>query len=94
MIRELELAAIAFRTDPLAILGGQGGAGEDQDQGDAGNGEGGPDKPKRDGRRFKVACACGRSFQVTPKVYEDGPILCGLCKERFTSQGDTAEIGT
>jgi hypothetical protein len=27
-----------------------------------------------------------------PKVYEDGPILCGLCTQPFTSDDDTADL--
>lgn len=92
VVAELERAAIAFRTDPLALLDPGDDGGKDQSD-DAGGGAG-QDKSKRDGRRFKVTCGCGRSFQVTPKVYEDGPILCGLCKEPFTSDDDTADIGT
>src|SRR5262245_52341624 len=70
VLAKLAEAATAFRTDPLAILaGGDGqgtGAGSDQDQ-DGTDADPGDGKPKRDGRRFKVTCGCGRSFQVTPK---------------------------
>jgi hypothetical protein len=90
VVKELTRAAVAFRTDPLAIIAGEDNSqGTGEDQGAAGDGL---DKPKRDGRRFKVTCACGRSFQVTPKAYEDGPILCGLCNQPFTGDGTTADL--
>jgi len=45
-----------------------------------------PAKPTtygRSGRRFVVACACGRRLQVSPRSYEDGPIICGRCGSAF-----------
>jgi hypothetical protein len=37
----------------------------------------------REGRRFAVACPCGRRLQVSPRSYEDGAIICGLCLSAF-----------
>jgi len=47
-----------------------------------------PDKQTRAGRagrRVAVVCTCGRRLQITPRTYEDGPIVCGRCDSVFRS---------
>lgn len=41
------------------------------------------DATGRSGRRFGVTCDCGRRLQVSPRAYEEGPILCGRCRSAF-----------
>jgi hypothetical protein len=42
-------------------------------------------KGGRAGRRFAIECGCDepRRIQITPKAYEAGPLLCGLCTKPF-----------
>jgi hypothetical protein len=59
--------------------------GEEADPEGEEEGEGGK-KRTRGGRRTAVECGCTpepRRLQVTPKAVEDGPIICGLCEQRF-----------
>lgn len=35
-----------------------------------------------------AACDCGRKIRVSRKVYDLGPISCGLCGTDFTAEGD------
>jgi len=34
---------------------------------------------------LSIECDCGRKIRVSTAVFEAGPILCGLCKQPFTS---------
>ncbi|OHV61401.1 hypothetical protein [Pseudofrankia sp. BMG5.36] len=47
--------------------------------------EAGPrDRPSgRSGKRITIVCRCDRRLQVTPKTYEGGAIICGLCGSPF-----------
>ncbi|MER5649673.1 hypothetical protein [Streptosporangium sp. NPDC002524] len=44
-----------------------------------------PQKPHRSGQRYGVECGCipPRKLQLTPKVIDDGPVLCGVCEKPF-----------
>ncbi|MER6365838.1 hypothetical protein [Kitasatospora sp. NPDC001527] len=76
----------------LPYLTGRTGAGDDG----TGTGERPPVLPgqQRAGRRFAVRCRCPtpRTLQVTPKSWEDGPVVCGRCWAPFERAVDeTAE---
>jgi hypothetical protein len=86
VIAGLDAARLPYlRGQALHTGGGEGGdgSGGEGDGGGGGTGEGG--KKKRDGRRVAVECGCEppRRIQLTPKAIEDGPILCGVCREPF-----------
>ena len=34
-------------------------------------------------RLCKIECSCGRIARVSKAVYEQGPIVCGLCGSAF-----------
>jgi len=70
-------------------VGGEHGG---EDQGDGG--EDGETKPKkRGGRRRAVECACQlpRKLHMTPQQIEDGPVICGLCREPFEVPEDAED---
>ncbi|MFJ4343575.1 hypothetical protein [Streptomyces sp. NPDC088915] len=77
VIRKLDAAALARIEAPS-----EGG---DQEQSEDGKKEGPRGGKGRAGKRLAVACACepARRMQVTPKLLEGGPILCGTCREPF-----------
>lgn len=54
-------------------------------RGSGGGGSGGETGAGRNGKRFAVACQCvpARRIQVSPKTFESGALLCGVCDERF-----------
>jgi DNA mismatch endonuclease, patch repair protein len=63
------------------------GSGDDGEH----QGDDGPSKPAKRGRRMPVECACQpepRRLQLTPKQIEDGPIICGLCCSPFELRED------
>ncbi|MDJ0344255.1 hypothetical protein QMK19_29030 [Streptomyces sp. H10-C2] len=70
---------------------------EQDEAGDSAQDEGGAEqeeeKDKRNGKRFKVVCQCKkpRSMQVTPAMYEAGPVICGLCGAAFAPVGEEPE---
>lgn len=39
--------------------------------------------PKEKGRQKKAECDCGRILRMAGKTFEQGPIICGLCKKPF-----------
>jgi hypothetical protein len=55
--------------------------------------------PAGRGRNLSAAvCACGRHIRIAASVLDAGPIVCGLCHERFERRADTgrrarAEVG-
>lgn len=75
-IEALDTAALAYLDD----LAGIATADEDDNEGESGKKAGG-----RSGKRHAVECACEppRRLQLTPKALDDGPVLCGLCREPF-----------
>ncbi|MFF4625492.1 hypothetical protein [Nonomuraea jabiensis] len=50
-------------------------------------------KKRRSGLRLAAECACTppRRLQPTPKALDDGPMICGLCGERFEAELDHDE---
>lgn len=81
VIRKLDAAALARIEAP-----GKGeDEGQEQEQDEDGKKEGPRGGKGRAGKRLAVACACEkpRRMQVTPKLLEGGPILCGTCREPF-----------
>ena len=86
VISAIDTARLPFLLDdPL----GAGGGGDGQGGGEGGGGE---DKPrKRGGRRAAVECACQppRKLHLTPKQIEDGPVICGVCREPFEAPEDS-----
>ncbi|MFF4291027.1 hypothetical protein ACFY0R_37890 [Streptomyces sp. NPDC001633] len=87
VIAELDAAALPYLGVPVVSAGGD----EDQDDG-AEEGQGGdeetPKKKRRAGKRFAIVCRCEtpRRLQVTPKSLEDGPIICGICRQEFEAE--------
>ena len=83
VIAAIDSARLPFLPD------GRPGGGEDGGEDQGGGEEGGEDdeaKPKkRGGRRVAVECGCQppRKLHMTPKQIEDGPVICGLCREPF-----------
>jgi hypothetical protein len=79
-IKALDDAALAYLLDLTELATG----GEEGDGGEAGKKTGG-----RSGRRHAVECACEppRRLQLTPKALDDGPVLCGNCREPFAPAG-------
>jgi hypothetical protein len=41
------------------------------------------DKRQRSRNPAAAVCACGRRIRVAPTVLALGPVLCGVCGERF-----------
>lgn len=59
---------------------------DDEGEGEGKQGAGKGTGAGRAGRRQAAECGCSpkpRRIQLTPKALEDGPVLCGLCGERF-----------
>lgn len=90
VIEELDTARLPYRGIPAVTVPED----EDQENGEDGA-EDGEEKPKkkRAGRRLGVICQCvtpegkpRRRLQLTPKSLEDGPIICGNCREEFTPE--------
>jgi len=72
----------------LPYLADLAGLGDGQDGGGTGEGEdktGDKPKTRRGGQRRAAECACDppRRIQLTPKQLEAGPVICGVCGERF-----------
>jgi hypothetical protein len=40
-------------------------------------------RPKETGRQLKGECDCGRILRGSRKLFNDGPVICGLCKAEF-----------
>ncbi|MEU7200256.1 hypothetical protein [Streptomyces sp. NPDC045470] len=38
----------------------------------------------RSGARLNLVCACGRKMQMGRRVFDQGPVLCGVCKKPFS----------
>lgn len=75
-IRKLDAAALPYLEKPVPS-----GDGEDDGKGKD-KGKGG----SRAGKRVAATCGCTptpRRMQLTPKVLAEGPIICGLCEQRF-----------
>lgn len=89
VVRRLEAAKLPFLPDPLGTGAEGAGAGVE------------PPTTRRDGsrrtggRRTGVECACDppRRMQVTPKMLQEGPVLCGLCRQEFTEPEPAAVAG-
>ncbi|MFD8851545.1 hypothetical protein [Streptomyces sp. NPDC059604] len=79
VIRKLDAAALARIEAPVDD------ADTDQEQEEEAGKQGPRGGRGRAGKRLAVACACepARRMQVTPKLLEGGPILCGTCREPF-----------
>lgn len=79
VIAALEGGIIAYRYDPGAVVAT---AGEDDEAGDAETGTG----EKRGGQRPAAECGCAppRRLRLTRKQLAEGPLICGVCNERFT----------
>jgi hypothetical protein len=86
-------AAVIRRLDAAALphLGKLPGEADPEDEGE---GEDGKKRRTRAGRRTAVVCGCEppRRLQVTPKSVEDGPIICGLCEQRFAVVEDDDQV--
>jgi hypothetical protein len=80
-IRRLEAAALLRIEAPS----------KDGQQDEEGQGDG--KKGGRAGRRLAVECSCEppRRLQITPKLLEGGPILCGTCRQEFHPDADEAD---
>jgi hypothetical protein len=91
-IAAIDTAQLPFLPDTIPPGNGSGGDGGGEDHG-GGDGEGTP--AKRGGRRAAVECACQppRKLHMTPKQIEDGPVICGLCREPFQLPEDHTEPG-
>ena len=87
-IGAIDTAGLPYLPGAPRITAG-GGTGEDGQGGDdEGQGDDGKTK-KRGGRWAAVECACQppRRLRMTPKQIEDGPVICGLCREPFEEPG-------
>ncbi|WP_438297906.1 hypothetical protein [Streptomyces sp. HUAS TT7] len=93
VIAELDAARLPYLNG--AYLGaGTGGEDQGDDDSDENGGTAGkPKKKRRSGRRFAVICQCRtdddkpqRRLQITPKSLEDGPLICGNCREEFAPE--------
>ncbi|MFE7664736.1 hypothetical protein [Streptomyces celluloflavus] len=91
VIAELDAAALPYLGASPAPSAGE----DDEHQGDDADGEGDdgareePEKKRRAGKRFAVECECEtpRRLQISPKSFEDGPLICGVCAKRFEPVG-------
>jgi hypothetical protein len=84
VVDAIDTARLPYLTD-IGLAGGDGtGIGEDGDGQDGGDGKA---RKKRGGRHVAAECGCTppRRLQLTPKQLEDGPVLCGNCREEFRS---------
>ncbi|MER7952341.1 hypothetical protein ABTY59_33610 [Streptomyces sp. NPDC096079] len=89
VIAELDAAGLPYLGAMWdAPVGGDDDQEEGNNDGPAGGDEDKPKKKRRGGKRFAVACGCDqpRRLQITPKSLEDGPIICGVCREDFTPE--------
>lgn len=82
ILEALEAGVVAYRSDPLAIIGETDERGEDDGEGTTGE--------KRGGKRPAAECACEppRRLFPTKRQLDEGPIICGLCEEPFTIAGE------
>ncbi|GAA2106058.1 hypothetical protein GCM10009801_82170 [Streptomyces albiaxialis] len=89
VIEDIDAARLPYLGAPATASEGGEESGEEEDgQEDGDQDEEKPKKGKgRAGRRFRVECECPdpRRLQITPAVFEGGPILCGVCKEPFAA---------
>ena len=87
----IDTARLPFLPDgPLVTGGGESGQGGGRGrQGRLGRGQ----AEKRGGRQGAVECSCQppRKLHTTPKQIEDGPVICGLCREPFEIPEDGEE---
>lgn len=76
VLDELEAGIVAYRADPLAALSDEEDS-EDRDEGTTGE--------KRGGQRPPAECGCEppRRLRLTRKQLDDGPVICGICEEKF-----------
>ncbi|MFI6541428.1 hypothetical protein ACIBHY_53875 [Nonomuraea sp. NPDC050547] len=99
-ISALDQAALAHLVDLWTLIDGQEGDPLPGDLNDLGGDEQPEDgttttpgkgtsttKKRRAGQRLAMDCTCEppRRIQLTPRVVDDGPVLCGLCGEPFTA---------
>jgi hypothetical protein len=89
IIKAIDTARLPYLAD-IGLTDGDGtGTGEDGDGQDGGDG-----KPrKRGGRHVATVCGCTppRRLQLTPKQIEDGPVVCGNCREEFRTTEEEEE---
>lgn len=87
-LAQLQGVAVGFRLPERAVRPTKGDDGAigvaepvDEDDGDGDGDEG--DAPAKRRGRLTLICACRRRIAVAPRVYELGPIVCGVCRAPF-----------
>lgn len=77
-----EAMRIARRLGAGVRLGREDGTGVEGGR-DPGTEQDGDDR--RRGRPGPAVCGCGRKLRMAPSVLAQGPVLCGLCAQEFTT---------